>query len=329
MSEPSGPTLPLLPSWISRYIDRWISKKNRSDKNYTTRRQNIYILPSKTGVFFVVVLIIILIGAINYNNSLAYMLCFFLSSLGFVDMLQTHQNLKNIQISYHKSDPAFSGQLVRHHLVATNTDHKKHTAIQILSETRHISSFYLSQNENQQHIEITQTTHKRGLQPLSQFKLYTEYPLGLFHAWSQIRLDASAVIYPRPLLAEHTETTDTVNDKVSAKSLPAAGDDFAGIREFRKTDSPRAMAWKKIAQTGLLYSKNFESELNSSLVFRMSDITHTENIEVKLSILCHLVTEAAKNSLEYGLDLNGRTTAINSGTEHMHNCLRELALYTV
>lgn len=326
MPETSDQSLPLLPGWISKQIEKYISKKNQADNYYTTSRRNIYILPSKAGLFYTLVLLIILIGAINYNNSLAYLLCFFLASLGFVDMLQTHQNLKNIRINHLKTSPSFCGETVHYQLTAINTDNKPHIAIQLHS-SHNQSVFYLDDKHNTQQFEILQPASIRGKLLIKPFKLFTEYPLGLFHAWSQINLNTQAIIYPKPVKTTLYLSNPDHEDETSESRRVTSGDEFAGIREHRTTDSPKIMAWKKIAQTGDLYSKSFESEAGSSLVFRLSDITQTHNLEEKLSILCQLILDADRNNQSYGLELGDHHISINSGTLHKHNCLTALALY--
>ena len=69
--------------------------------NLTQRR--IFILPTRQGVLFAIVLLIMLIGSINYNNSLGYLLTFLLASLAVVSILHTYRNLLSLKISVGKS----------------------------------------------------------------------------------------------------------------------------------------------------------------------------------------------------------------------------------
>ncbi|MCK4708407.1 MAG: hypothetical protein KAU21_07305, partial [Gammaproteobacteria bacterium] len=77
MSTKNSQNLPFVPEWLARKINDWIGRRNHNNfTQYKITRHNIYILPSKSGWLFILTLIAILSGAINYNNSMAYLLCF-------------------------------------------------------------------------------------------------------------------------------------------------------------------------------------------------------------------------------------------------------------
>ena len=62
-------------------------------------QRRIFILPTRTGYFFVVVLVLLLIASINYSLSLGFMLTFLLAGMGGVGMLHTFANLVRLSIS--------------------------------------------------------------------------------------------------------------------------------------------------------------------------------------------------------------------------------------
>jgi len=74
------------------------------------KRQRVYIFPTVQGWLYASMLIVMLLGAINYNNSMAFMLCFLLASLGLVCMLHTYRNLAGLIITYSKPKAVFAGQ---------------------------------------------------------------------------------------------------------------------------------------------------------------------------------------------------------------------------
>ena len=320
--------LPLLPAWASRAIQHWIEKRHKKHLDrFTSGRGNIYILPSKSGIFYDVVILFILIGAINYNNSLAYLLCFFLASLGFICMLQTHQNLQSIQLTFHHAVPVFSGQNIHYEVIAKNCDRKIHAAVHLQSALN-LETFMLAEGDSMQNLEIIeQATISRGYQRMEQFKLYSEYPLGLFHAWCMVKLDASALVYPRPL-AKPVELNMMQQAQEKGSVKRPGQEDFAGIREAVKTDSPRQIAWKKVAQTGSLYAKQFEAEYGESRIYDIDELDSHYSLEEKLSLLCQVVLDAEKSGVHYGLKLGSQQLPVASGSEHRHSCLKALALYS-
>ena len=53
---------------------------------------------------------LMLIGAINYNNNLAYLMTFLLASLSVVGILHTYRNLLQLSLSTGHIEPRFVGE---------------------------------------------------------------------------------------------------------------------------------------------------------------------------------------------------------------------------
>lgn len=321
MSNKAYHNLPYVPEWLANKLDYWIKKKTRPAGNsYATKRQNIYILPSKSGWLYIITLLAILSGAINYNNSLAYLLCFFLASLGFIAMLQTHQNISNIIIRAGHSPSVFCGSAANFVFQIQSQTQRCHIA---LETTVNNNIFSIKARESSRFI-ITENSVQRGKQCASRFKLYTEYPLGLYHAWTQVQIDNTAIIYPKPII-EETPQQDFFDGEGNQNQLNGE-DEFSGIRDYKNGDKLRSMAWKTIAKTNKLYTKEFHSEAGDLQIFDYDKLSNINSIETRLSILCGLILKASQMNRDYGLKLPGKTIPPGSGEQHKHQCLTALAL---
>ena len=62
-------------------------------------RSRIFILPSSSGMLFAVVLLVMLLGAINYANNMGYMFTFLLGSMAMVSILHSYRNLAQLQFA--------------------------------------------------------------------------------------------------------------------------------------------------------------------------------------------------------------------------------------
>ena len=322
MNNENSQNQPIAPAWLSRKIENWIDKKSKKiSQCFLINRKNIYILPTKSGWLFILTLIAILSGAINYNNSMAYLLCFFLTSLGFIAMLQTHQNLNNININAMHSLPTYCGKPIEFIFNISSTSQQRHYAINTETSSEALS---ISANLQPKFI-VTQKTIKRGQQNPTRFKISTEFPLGLFYAWAQIKINNPAIIYPKPII-----NNLQINEFLAGENLDKQqmGDDnYAGIRDYRKGDNPKRLAWKAIAKTGKMYTKEFSKESGDYLMFDFDKFEHTSNTEERLSLLCGLIISASDKKLNYGLKLPTKTINPDHGDFHKHNCLTLLALY--
>jgi len=312
--------LPYTPEWLAQFIHRWIARKEKNtSSSFSITQKNIYILPSKAGWLFITSLIAILSGAINYNNSMVYLLCFFLVSLGFIAMIMTHKNLKNISIYSHPSNATFPGKTINFQFVAKSDNKNNHYSLQTNDQ------FFSVTPEQDAEFHISEKAHRRGRQNPGRFKIYTEFPLGLFHAWAQVNIENTVIVYPKPV-KHHNEKTQFYDKNQQQRNIEG-NDEFAGIRDFVKGDSPKSMAWKTIARTHQLYTKEFNTEAGDIVLFDFEQLHDVQNTEEKLSILCDLVLQANAEQLSYGLKLPNTTIKPDHGSSHLHHCLSALALY--
>jgi len=319
--------LPLLPNFISRFIERWAVKRlPEADKQTTITRHRLYILPTRNGLTFSIILLVILIGAINYENSLGFMLTFLLVSIGFLSMIHTHQNLNNLNITALSTKAVFSGQTALFPLRLQSQKKHQHLSIHFSNNTKTSCCANLYTDQQDTLINFPMTAIKRGFLPLERIKVYTEFPLGLFHAWSWINLESHCLVYPEP---DTQPLRFEYNGKQSGLlSVEQTGyDDFAGIREYQKGDPPAHLAWKAIAKTGELQTKHFNTEAGKEIWLSWYNLPENIDLEKRLSILCRWVIDAEKHDIKYGLNIPGIKISPSAGLHHRHDCLKHLALF--
>src|SRR5262249_30657390 len=64
----------------------------------TLTQHRIYILPTRAGVLFGLTVVVMLLGCVNYNLGLGYVLTFLMSGIGIVSILHTFRNLVRLQL---------------------------------------------------------------------------------------------------------------------------------------------------------------------------------------------------------------------------------------
>ena len=92
-------------------------------------RRYIYILPTRQGMLFAVVLVCMLIGSINYALNLGFVLTFLLAGLGVIAMLHTWRNLAELTIEAGKTLPVFAGEAARFNLIAADNHRRARYAV--------------------------------------------------------------------------------------------------------------------------------------------------------------------------------------------------------
>ncbi|MCF5826515.1 DUF58 domain-containing protein, partial [Pseudomonas syringae] len=75
---------------------RWLAKRIPPASRIALDHRRIFIMPTRTGLIFMLVLVLMLLVAINYQNSLAYGLTFLLMSIGVLAILHSYRNISGL-----------------------------------------------------------------------------------------------------------------------------------------------------------------------------------------------------------------------------------------
>lgn len=283
------------------------------------------IRPTFYGFVYLGMLAALLLGSINHNNNLGYLLTFLLSGLLLVSLRQTWRNVQGIALGSGQSQPAFAGSEARFvlHLPAPRQDH---FGLLFALDAHWPCPVDLHAGKDRL-IELVLPVHRRGLVQCEQLCISSSFPFGLFECRRRIAVELSCLVYPRPIASPPvTEAEgDAPEQGISSRNV---GRDFSGISPYRPGDSLMRIHWKSLARGQGLHVTEFD-ELNSGgSLFSLERIPGAD-LEYKLSCLCYMVLSAASQGLRYGLLLGGQRIEPARGDRHKHRCLEALALHGV
>lgn len=289
----------------------------------TLDRNRIFILPTRQGAVFVLVLFAILLGAINYQNSLAYALVFLLTGLGVVSILHTYLNLRGLVIRAGRAAPVFAGESARFSIDLGNPSFEMHYAISISLPDQVETVVDIGPGENRAELSCLAPTRGRLL--LGRFTVATGFPLGLLRAWSHVDLGMSCLVYPAPapirgLPAPRASTKGNGGDRGQGH------EDFTALRPYRDGDALSHVHWKAMAREQGMQTKQFSGEQEQELWLAWELLPGIAP-EQRLQRLCRWVLEADAAGLAYGLALPDRRIAPSLGAAHRRTCLEALALF--
>jgi len=94
-------------------------------------QRRVFVLPTRHGLGYALALLVMLVGAINYNLSLGHALVFLLAGMGATTILHTFRNLAQLQIRPGRSQPVFAGESARFGIVLDNLRHASRPAIRL------------------------------------------------------------------------------------------------------------------------------------------------------------------------------------------------------
>jgi uncharacterized protein (DUF58 family) len=157
----------------------------------------------------------------------------------------------------------------------------------------------------------------------------TPFPLGLFRAWTLWRPAVQVLAWPKP--------------EANPPPLPAAvpmpgerrlrnassGSELDGVRPWRRGDGLRQVAWKKVARTGELISRQMASSGAQELWLEWTHSllqSRALDAEQRLSRLSAWVLAADRAGVSYGLRLPQLELPSSHGDAQRLASLEALAL---
>lgn len=321
-------------------LQRFLRGEGPESGPITLTQRRVYILPSKMGLYFAAMMLVMLIGAINYNNNLAFALTFLLASICIVAILHTYRNLLRLRVDVGPIPSVFCGDTVPVPVMLHNQQQaaryavklyfpqqiKYQNALQPSSQTDQNSfTFTDVAADHWQRADVPLTTQQRGLHPLPRFTLRSTFPLGLFQAWAHAQRDTHYLVYPKPD-SHHSLPIETRYHLDLSGDRGQGSDDFAGLRNYHPGDSLRHVHWKTVAREQGMHTKQFGGDRAEELWLDWDSLTGLD-IEARLSRLTRWVLDADAAQLNFGLRLPGTHIPLGTGPDHRHLCLKALALF--
>lgn len=289
----------------------------------TSRR--LYILPTRSGLVFGLLLLGLLVGAMNYGVSLAYLFTFWFAGLGLVGMLHTQRNLAGLSLSALPVAPVFAGERAAFVLAAENPGPRVRRALALRLAGQAGPAADAPPGEPGL-LTLSLDQPRRGWHGPGRFAVHSEFPLGLFRCWSVLELDWGVLVYPAPAADALPFPGAQAGDGEQGIRL-GEGAEFAGLRGYQPGDPPRRIAWKSAARSdGRLLTKQFASGSRRGLWLDWRQAPESDP-EAKLSRLTRWVLDAHAAGLVYGLRLPGREIPPGVGEAQLRRCLDALARF--
>ncbi|MFO7862062.1 MAG: DUF58 domain-containing protein [Desulfosalsimonas sp.] len=309
------------------FFEKFLNPTSIRHLPWTVTRKNTYILPTRHGLMFLLVLAAMLAGSINYNNNLGFLLVFLLGSMAVVSMVHTHRNLMGLKILSVSARPVFAGETAVFIFLISPEGYRRNGLEFFFERPR--SAIENLTGDAEARILVRAAAPKRGLLAPDPLTVSTCFPLGLFYAWTRVGLNCFCTVYPKPIAApfEFNEITEGGTNQDTAPVLSGT-DDFLGLKVYQPGDPVRRISWKTLSRGQGLFSKEFAGRGGNRPVFDYEQMTGRDT-ETRLSQLCDLVRRAAAANMEYGLNLPGYFIAPDRGREHRHRCLKTLAQFGI
>ncbi len=290
-------------------------------------RQRIFVLPTRFGLCYCLLLLVMLTAAINYNLSLAYAWVFLLAGLGVVCIFHSFRNLVRLRLSPGRNPPVFAGEAAGFALRLENPDERPRPALRVNLPDQSGLEVDLAALGSRE-ITLKLPSSRRGWLAMPRLRLTTTYPMGLIRAWAYAAPAARCLVYPAPQQEEAPPAANPADER-GAQGRNRGLEDFSGLRPHQPAEPLHHIAWKTAArfEQGPLLSKVFSGSQMRTVWLDFAALPASIDLETRLSMLAKSVCDLAAEGSRWGLRLPDKTLEADSGVAHYHACLAALALY--
>jgi hypothetical protein len=253
---------------LRRRLDRWWARRHPPADSVLLEQRTLYIVPTRGGWCWAGMVLVLLLGAINYQLNLGYLLCFVLAGVAGVSMHSSHATLRGLRLTMAPPEGVFAGSTA--HIEVTLQAERGSRA------ARHGIGLLIEQpgwgDDDWTWVDVAATPSRapaatpgqarltlpcprRGLQVLPRLRIETRFPFGLFRTWSYWQPAASVLVWPAPeqplppwpQAPADRHARPPEHAPLPARHAPQDPLDVDGVRPYRTGDSPRQVAWKKSA----------------------------------------------------------------------------------
>tara|TARA_R110002072_G_scaffold172728_1_gene326958 strand:- start:41255 stop:42193 length:939 start_codon:yes stop_codon:yes gene_type:complete len=304
-------------------LSEWLSSKSPRHSSFELSQRNIYIFPSSLGFGFLLLLVLMLLTAINYQNSLIYLLTFFLGTLFFLSIWMCFLNLSELKIETAGVVRCFEGdgKGVRYRIRLSKSPALP-LAIKVGIHKNGAQLIPYSQGDLVD-IDVMAEKKPRGRYRLNRLYLESRFPFGLVVSWTWLKLDAECWVYPSPVYAPPDGESHQEDDQQNRLLTRSA--EMHDLKEYQYSDPTNRIIWKKYAAKDELIIRYSEgSNVNPQWV----DWDHYSGLtEDRLKYLCFDVCKLSAANFTFGFKIPGVLVEPSSGTLHKQACLDALALF--
>lgn len=306
-------------------------------------RRRLYILPTRGGVGFGVLLLTMLMTSLNYNISLGFALTFLLAGIAMACMWTAYRNMLDLAVSADAVSPAFAGDMACFALQVDNHDriarigveahvrrqrHRRGRAARSTVAEADIAPATLTLDACASGtLALHVPTMHRGRLVLPRVTLVSRFPFGLFRVWSYADMPLATMVYPAPEAGAPPLPLLARPDDADDGALAVAGEDgIDQLRRYRTGDPLHRIAWKHSARTGRWLTRTGQATRDPACWLDWHTLPDTLDNEARLARLCAWVV-AAGDDMDLGLRLPAVEIAPGHGAAHRRACLEALALW--
>lgn len=305
---------------LRRLFVAWARPRHAETLPVAIDRRRVYVLPTRFGLFFALLLAAMGLGALNYNNNPALLLVLLLAGVANASLLAAHLQLSGLEVGAVGAEPVPAGTPLALRVQLRAAPGRERRGLRVAHGD---ADAVVSLEGGAGVATLAVPTTRRGWLEPERLRISTVRPLGLAIAWAYAWPDAPLLVYPAP--EAHGPDLPRGGEGATAR-LDPAGDDVHHLRAYRRGDPRRAIAWKPSARRDALMVREYEQPQGREIALDWAALAPLDT-EARIRRLARWVDDAERQGRRYQLQLPGQPAlGPDLGPRHRHVCLRALAL---
>ncbi|MFQ5353770.1 MAG: DUF58 domain-containing protein [Thermodesulfobacteriota bacterium] len=291
---------------------------------------------TREGKWYILFVLVTGAVAINTGNNLLYLVLATLLSLIIISGLMSEFTMRGLDIEREQPRNIFKGVPFSSRLQIRN---RKKMIPSISFRLYELScrgmdsrySYIVKAAAGEElTVTATRTCNMRGLTELKGFKISTTFPFGLFLKTKIITSPAKIIVYPQiKPLKDVRLSSGMLSSSGESRPTRGSGSELYNIRPYTESDDARHIHWKSAARGGSLMVKEFEQEVQRSVIVSFQNLCLEEDREAfedKVDETAGVIDLFLERGFSVALETLSGNIADGSGKAHLYRVLEFLAL---
>lgn len=280
--------------------------------------------PTMAGVWFVLVLIGLLVGAVNTGNNLVYIVLATLLAVLIVNNLLAEWNLRGLAVRRVIPAEVYAGEAGDGSFILVNPK-RFGAAWQVRVDevgAAGATARFASVPAGEEREEGARWTFpRRGVEPLRQVRITSEFPFGLVRRWRELEIPAEVLVYPTPERGVVESGGVGLGEATSARATREGVAELAGMRPYEAGDPVKRIHWPTSARIGQPVVALRSTDASGEVVIHLED-----GGEASIRRACGAVLLHTRRGDAVGLRVGEEVVTPRAGASHRRRLLTTLAL---
>jgi uncharacterized protein (DUF58 family) len=252
-------------------------------------------VPTRLGLTYGSLCLILLFMAMAYGNNLVFIVCFTLTVMGMTLARAVNSTVDRLSILEVSANEVFAENRQLLQLIVENKSPYELMEIRtyIKGQENNFEKFNLNPKEILT-VNVPYDFKKRGLNSLPRLIIESSYPSGLFRAWKVFKKLENVLVFP----ARTGKKDFPQNSMQQENSLGIIRE----IRDYKPGDSPKRIHWRSLAKNQQLRTLVYEGEEGKKCHFSWAEVSHLPT-EQALSQIALWISIAEEQNFNWTLEL--------------------------